>query len=59
MERSGIPFEDPEERPLSEDDETLLQMFYERMQRRAQAAPVDAPAKKEELGPDRQPSKKP
>jgi hypothetical protein len=34
IDRSGIPFEDASDHPVSEDDEALLQMFFERMQRR-------------------------
>lgn len=34
IDRSGIPFEDTRDHQLSEEDEVLLQMFFERMQRR-------------------------
>jgi hypothetical protein len=34
MEKAGLPFEEPERSEISEDDATLLEMFYDRMQRR-------------------------
>ena len=57
IDRSGISFEDASDHPVSEDDEVLLQMFLERMQRR-QALKAAAEGAEEPSTPDNKPQKK-
>lgn len=57
MDRAGIPFEDASDLPVSEDDEVLLQMFHERMQRR-RALQAAAEGAEEPSAPDNKPQKK-
>jgi len=57
IDRSGIPFEDASDHPVSEDDEVLLQMFHERMQRR-RALQAAAEGAEEPSAPGNKPRKK-
>lgn len=57
IDRSGIPFEDASDGPVSKEDEVLLQMFLERMQRR-QAFKVAAGEAAEPSSPGNKPQKK-
>lgn len=59
IDRSGIPFEDASDHPVSEDDEVLLQMFLERMQRRqAREMPAHERPKEKPSSPEKRPQKK-